>query len=378
MNYTTKIINLCKKTKQLNIVPYAQSFRYCNNNCKFCYLKDYMLKRPPTLEQVKIINDNVIKWLNSYLNEIPSDTEFSLNMIGGELFYLKDYYVEYKRLIDNVNNILKDRHLNIKLFSNLLYKDINPLLELYSYDNVSSIITSYDYKGRFTNDSLLLWLNNVNVLLDNDINVAIETVLTKEFINDFTNRKDKVYENLLKQHIKFGYNVIIPNREEQLDNIPSQEQLVSFFKYIYDNIKPTPDFDILHYKKMEEKEEKKVNIFSDCATIQFALPNETNPKFKSEDNLVVLYCDDILNISSFQNVSKFYKDNEIENDFICIKDEKRINYYYDNIYGCGTCKYKNGCSNLKLRDCFRIQSYLGWNNKCWKKKVLEYLNEQNI
>lgn len=332
-----------------------------------------MLKRPPTLEQVKIINDNVIDWLKTHLDEIPNDTKFSLNMIGGELFYLKDYYVEYKRLIDNVNDILKDRPLNIKLFSNLLYKDINPLLELYSYDNVSSIITSYDYKGRFTNDSLLIWLNNINVLLNNNVKLAIETVLTKEFINDFINNKDNVYKELLKQPIKFGYNIMIPNREDQIDNIPSQEQLVSFFKYIYDNIKPTPDFDILHYKDMEEKED---NVFSDCATIQFALPNETNPKFKEEDNLVVLYCDDILNISSFQNVPKFYKDNNVGNDFICYCNESKIKYYYDNVYGCGTCKYKGYCQNVGLRDCYRIKQYSNWKDKCWMKEVLKYVSIQ--
>jgi hypothetical protein len=376
MNYTTKILNLCKKTKQLSIVPFAQSFRWCNNKCTFCYLKDYILQEPPSIEQIRIINNNVTNWLNSNIDKIPNDVKFSLSMIGGELYCLNDdYYNEYVKLIDNVNFILKKRDLTIKLFSNLLFKNLNPIINLYKCENVNTIITSYDYKGRFTNDSLVLWLNNVTTLLNKGINLSVETVLTKEFINDFLDRKDPIYDNLLKNfNINFGYSIIIPNSKSQLNNIPSQEQLIRFFKFIYDNYKPTPCINILQYTSTDIGED---NIYSDCAAIQFALPGDTNSKFKIKDGIVELYCDDVLNIASFQNTSSFYKDNDLKNDFICMENNSKIKYYYDNIYGCGNCKFKGYCQQTKLRDCYRTKQYIDWQDKCWMKQVFKYIEDRN-
>ena len=58
------------------------------------------------------------------------------------------------------------------------------------------------------------------------------------------------------------------------------------------------------------------------------------------------------------------------------KMRSQVKYYYDNVYGCGTCKYKGYCQNVGLRDCYRIKQYSNWKDKCWMKEVLKYVSVQ--
>jgi MoaA/NifB/PqqE/SkfB family radical SAM enzyme len=88
--YTDRIFELAKISKQVIAVPFALSFRYCNNNCKFCYLQPNMRKIPLSLDECKQLVSNYLNWLRDNICRFEPDMSFLVELIGGELFIMND------------------------------------------------------------------------------------------------------------------------------------------------------------------------------------------------------------------------------------------------------------------------------------------------
>lgn len=365
MNYSEKIIELSKRTKQLTIVPFGQSFLWCNNNCSFCYLKDYLQKKPLSIERVRKITSRIDEWIIQYKDMLDADTKIKVNLIGGELFSLgKEYYDEYRYLLDVVSKHFKQ--IDVSLFSNLIYNNIDMLISL-SKDYNTSIVTSFDVNGRFKSENdAKLWWSNLNILKDSNIELDVELTLSKEMINRYVYQKD-YYTMMLDRILNDSYwtvnaDILIPNSDDNYSNIPTQNDLILFYKTIYDRHRDA-NIDLLKYEDIDDNEE--YDIFSDCARLQF-----------NENGIIELYCDDVHRMITKQHVNQnILKDEDIKSDFICVVKEKKIKYYFDNVYGCSSCNVRGYCKKKKLRECYRTRNYAIWEDKCWIKPILKYVKK---
>lgn len=366
MNYSEKVIELSKQTKQLTIVPFGQSFLWCNNNCDFCYLKDYLREKPLSIDVVKEIIIQINNWLYKYRDALDPNTKIKVNLIGGELFCLgKEYYDEYRCLLDTITKHFNN--INVSLFSNLLYNNIDMLFSL-SKDYDTAVITSFDLEGRFkTQDKAELWWNNLNRLKDNEVKLEVELTLSKKMIHKYINSED-YYTIMLDKILDDDYwninaDILIPNSDYNYDNIPTQDELILFYKTVYDRHNLVNN-DLLKYQDIMD-DGAEYNIFSDCARIQF-----------DENGIIELYCDDIHRMISKQHTSmNILKEEDIKTDFICMTKAKKVKYYFDNVYGCSSCNVRGYCKKKKLRECYRTRNYAIWEDKCWIKPILEYVKK---
>lgn len=386
LNYTNQIIELAKKTKNLNISPFAFAFRWCNNDCNFCYLKDYMLQKPLTLESIKDINNSVIIWLNDHISEIPKDVNIQITLIGGELFCCDDkYYNEYNYLIEKLKSIIETNGnlITYTFFSNLLYdKDkLDNLIKLSKKYN-SNIVTSFDTLDRFKNENALNnWYTNISIIKENNINLTIGMILSKKSIYKLINIDDiytKTYYKLLNEKWNIDYDIFIPNSDINYENIPTQQDLINFYKHIIDKYWGNlPNNPIFNYQEVDDIID--YPIYINCAKLMFLPSTEINPKInlmRGEYNIAELYCNDMCRFNTLQNTKKkILKDNH-KKEFICIADKKQVEYYYDNILKCNICKMRGYCNKEKLRDCYIDKRYFIWNDTCWVKQVLLYLKKK--
>lgn len=387
MSYSNDIIEKAKMTKQLIISPFAQSFRWCNNDCDFCYLKNYMSNIPPTIESIKNISNNVILWLNDNIDKIPEDVSFKLIFIGGEMFCLdNNYYKEYKFLIDEVTKVAcsHNHKINYLFFSNLLYNTdkLNNLVTL-AKEYGATINTSFDVVGRFkSKDILNMWYNNINILKENSIETIIGMIISHDSIQKILNDNNdyfvKMFYKLIEERWNIGYDLFISNNGDEY-NIPSPDEIIDFYKHIIDKFSNIlSDNPIFNYEEVTDSSNYYRDM--DCTKISFLSDSEDNPellKIKGEYNIAELYCNDICIFNMKQNILKI-NDNKC---FICNKYRKQMDYYYNNILKCITCKYNNYCKKYDLRDCCIVKSYKTPTDKCWVKEVLKYIknkHEQNI
>lgn len=382
LSYTNQIIELAKKTKNLNISPFAFAFRWCNNDCPFCYLRDYMLKKPLSLDTIKDIDNSVITWLTDNIDKIPNDISFELTFIGGEMFCLDEsYYDEYRHLIDEVTNIVKGHNIKYTFFSNLLYSNINNLIKL-AKDYNGIITTSFDTIGRYKSEEVLnQWYSNIKQIRDNNIELTIGMILSKESIYNIMHNNNiytQTYYKLLDEGWNLDYDVFIPNSESNYNNIPTQEELIEFHKYIIDRYwGHLPNNPIFNYEEANDILE--YPIYVDCAKVMFLPSNEINPKMnavRGEYNIAELYCNDMCRFNTLQNVKQSIVKNENSKEFICISNKKQVEYYYDNILKCSICKVRGYCNRENLRDCYVVKRYSIWDDKCWIKQVLQYIKKK--
>lgn len=399
-DYFDKLIDLCKLHKKLMISPYAYSFKWCNNTCDFCYLKEFMYKNPPSIENCEQISNNIVKWLNDYLPKMPKDILITLDFIGGELFCLPDEYYDkiYKPLILKVRDLTTKYgfNYNIHTFTNLIYGQdrVDKFIELHKFCDLNSIkhgfSSSFDLEGRFANETIAeQWYNNllqVSQPFDESVDMMAETILTKSVINNYLNDKKStlydIFRKLQNPDNKWDlyYRPLIPMNEKQMENVPSFEDTVNFYKKLIDNcgIYNLPKLDIFRYKELEAQNEP-VSMFTDCNRLAFANPSEENDEIDKEYGIIKFYCENMGKLRTFKNKGIEYLRKDIpKNKFLCTEEYKMVNYYFDNIYGCASCKFKEQCVKSELFNCYRECLYNFYDNKCWKKEVWKYMESKGL
>mgnify|MGYP002520884731 CR=1 FL=1 len=162
----------------------------CNNNCKFCFLKNGKSNKVIVTTSEK---NNIFKYIKNYITNtnlfIPGN---HLLLCGGEIFDTpmseskKNWIDLTKTVVSSLkSNIIGEFYLN----TNLLY-DINmeltQFLDCFAKNNILHRVhftTSYDLVGRFKDSSYRkLFLDNLIKIREQypSLNIFVNTILTKQ------------------------------------------------------------------------------------------------------------------------------------------------------------------------------------------------------
>ena len=362
MSYNIQLIERAKINGKLTFNPYGMSFRWCNNKCEFCYLKDYMSKEVMPISEFKIIANNLIEWIENNHNIIPKDLAIGMLLIGGELFCLPtSYYNVMKDLVYRVKFTLEKYDLSLHglcLCSNLMFNNdkLEEMFEFYDYCKSLNInvdfFSSYDIWGRFISEEQVeLWYNNLLKVIEKGP-VGIEILLSKQGINKYITNSDcfeiKYFKKLLELYdkIEFGGKLLIYK-----DNIPTLEEVVTFYKKIIDEYGITNLVKEFEIKSTDDLE------FSSSSSLSL-----------DKNGVIERYCDSILNINPNKSNNR--------NSFECMTKPKKFNYFYDNIIGCLSCKYREHCHYYNKNICLLCYNYTNkiiQPQNCYRKKIYKYV-----
>lgn len=364
--YTQHLVERSKYSKRVILNPFGMSFRWCNNNCKFCYLRDIMYKKPLSTEDMDIITDNMVEWLDLYCEDFPSDVRIGMILIGGEFYCLGDeYYDCIKRCVDKTSNILKKHNVkfyNVGICSNLLLNDdrVNKIIEFHDYcmERAMScdIFTSFDLWGRFqSEESCKQWFNNILKLKDY-MGIGIEMMLSKPGIQNYlyndTCYEARYFDELLELKEQIHINGEGITRRELT---PDTDEIVAFFKKILER------HGLINILEEFEIDPNRQQLRDDAPSMLVGF---------DKDGVIEKYCDALFKRTTH---------NESDDDnFYCIKDPKKHKYYLDNVLGCGHCKYREHCHMNNEYTCFICyRSYNGLikPNQCYMKEVYKLVEK---
>ena len=326
----------------------------CALGCDFCYQKNWnkqVIKK--TDFKLEVFIDKLVDFLNKY-----NTYDIKLDFLGGELFednlFTEVFPIIQKKLLD-----LKLNYTEVVINSNLIIKDIFPLLETINTSNgfITNIFVSYDFYGRFkTVEQIDLFLKNFKSLVDStkNIEININTVCTKPGINVFLNPQTElekytvdVFEEIYKYCLDkdtVGYvvdknNLYIPTSlENDFLEIwsPSYKEYISYVKFL---IKNYPHKNVI--RESFENKNKYVSFCNDNCWLY------VNNNFDRMCNL------DLYSIENFG----------IEiTDQLFLKDRCQTNFdgpYCDHYYYC--TKFDCKLFTASVFD------------RCWKKEIYECL-----
>ena len=128
--------------------------------------------------------------------------------------------------------------------------------------------------------------------------------------------------------------------------------------------------------------------YFDLPTIMaFGLPGKTDvgiPTEYDKHGVIVKYCSMAGGIISWteNDGPTPYQQKRVtipDHEFMCVKHKDTVDYYFDNIYGCGCCKYKEVCRKKhSCTPCYAIKQ-LTWNSdKCYVKELFKYVEQKKI
>lgn len=380
---TKDLIEMVNKTKVLGLLPYAFTLSWCNNDCDFCCLKPVRDNKLMSLEKFIAIGDCEINWLKNNINKLPKGTLLKHYFIGGEIGVLPEEYFNYfYQMFDSLCDIVsnKDVTLDITLFSNLILvkKQLNRLFCFFDYMSKKqksiNIATSFDLTGRFNNEiSLLLWKKNIETILNKKISLLIEVVVRKSSIYKYLNEKDSgivmLFDELLEmdsdRKLTIVFNEYQPYDSKSMDEVPTFEETCEFYNQMKNRHGTNLNVFVSH--NINEKIEK--NMFkSYCEAVEFI------PMFNNEESPC-----ELIPFTLWPNNDTIKKTDIIKNkltgEFTCLKHPEKVENFFNNVYGCGLCKYKPWCSERHLRGCYQDHQFIWKNNKCVHKKLFEITNE---
>ena len=395
-------IEFCQLTKRLVVVPYGVSSRWCNNNCKFCYLKAGWEKKLKDITFFNDIKDKVISTIGEIIKELPKDTIIELDYTGGELFCLSDsHYAIYKELMNEMDKICLSYGFKMQaVFStNLIYNDtyLDKLIDLYHYaqskDIKTETISSFDLDGRFnTKEDVYQWWHNIERLSKETNKPRAEMVLTKPSIEIYLNNEDtptmEVFNKILDNPdtVMFFFENYVPNNPENISLVPSNEIKIEFFKRLIDKYwgkLPMLDAFRSDYTIEVNRDEEKPK-YQDCSSAFYG-----NQDVKNWKHPIKLYDDEtpLYNITNcidralglwpdnkeFPNKGDVLKEGTyLGNGYMCLNHLDKVNNFYLNKFGCGNCRFKQYCYKNNLRGCYLEHNFKWSSDKCWKKEVFKY------
>lgn len=387
---TEKVLAAVQKTKRMILLPYAYSFRWCNNHCEFCYLKPARNDKLMSLDEFKDLGNTQITWLNKNVNKLPEGTVIECHIIGGEIGALPDEYFNcIYDLLKDINRIICDKKIHLKtiILTNLILtkEKMKNIMSLYNYAKSISksvlITTSFDMTGRFENEIVSkIWKNNVDMLIKNGYVVYVETLLRKSAIEKYLNNdNDKLvllFNDLLDMDLNNKLMVILneyqPYDSKSINEVPDFDKVCEFYK----KVKKLHGTNINLFKSYKLDEKYCSNFFCEYITIVSIL--EKDNVLKGKDGIQENSPCELLTHTFWPKDDKIKVEdiskNKISSDYICFEHPEKVNYFFNNIYGCGICKYYKQCIERNLRDCYQNQQFIWKNNKCIHKKLFEMVN----
>ena len=97
-----------------------------------------------------------------------------------------------------------------------------------------------------------------------------------------------------------------------------------------------------------------------------------------------LYCAEIGLVAPWgksENVIKrsdLYKIDIPENQWICVDYPNQVKHYFDQILGCGSCRFKDRCFKTKRQGCYITHQFKWKEDRCWLKPVFQYAKKKGL
>ena len=371
-NFVKNLVIRARKSHKIILDPFGMPFRWCNNNCSFCYLKNYMFKKPLPIDDMNKILNNMLEWLDMYIEEFDIDTEIRMILIGGELFCLGDeYYRFYKKVITLTDNVLKKHCRRLKTVgfcTNLLLNEDrrSALIDLHKHciseEIHSDIFTSYDLYGRFDcKEKIELWYNNVEYLRKNvpELGIGVEFLLIKQGLERYVDNIDcpenYYFDKIMTMDIDILGAAVTQRDNPQL--VPSQDTLYKFYEKI---------LNLYGINNMLEEFETDLDRMK---------PRDDAPAlliYFDQDGVKEKYCDGLINRTI---------DNEVgEKNFRCMQDPKWYKNFLYNKIGCASCKYIKQCHinhTYTCNLCYMENNGIIGDHNCYLKRVYKLVEKYN-
>lgn len=256
--------NIIQNKISLDIVPFTD----CNLNCQFCETVKTRSKFDPTRFDKyydyihKIVNENDCKSLYFHLQ-------------GGELFMdkLTDEQVNFiENFVTRIENLCDDHSIECELciISNLITRKIHRVVDFINRRKDKSIITSFDLDGRFTKQfQINLWYNNVDTLIQNGIEVSVNTIATKTAIQTIYDKKEPYYSHFMRIYDNYPCFVSEYNDFCHIEKYATtRPQYGEFVKYLFDN------YPKLCYNYVSSLQNKKAKSNHMCNRVNIEFTND--------------------------------------------------------------------------------------------------------
>lgn len=167
----------------------------CQNNCKYCFSKDY-INIPTTTSQFQL--DNIINHIKS-LNPLVVVISGGEPLLFPQIQYVIDTIMKFSHVILDTNGFCIDKEF-------ISYCKSNKVLLRISLDDYRTYINEKIRKSSISNSTELI-LNKIKILLDLCANFIIHTVLSDDNIDYII----EFGEYLLSKGVKFWeIQVVIP------------------------------------------------------------------------------------------------------------------------------------------------------------------------
>lgn len=243
---------------EVELVP----FTWCNMHCDFCETRYNRIK--PNIEYFHSAYEKIIEKVEQ--NNVKV---LVVEMWGGELFADKIFnrllFDSYQTLFTKLDQYTKQHDIKREfcIKTNLVHHNVDSVIELCQSISDLKVGTSFDFCGRFNDDSQIdLWYDNMIKLTEASFSPDITVVAHKRNIDYVTSEHDhrieifdKIYRSR-KYNIDFEYYRDVNNLGEYAI---SDQQIGEFIKYIvqhYPNISES-------YNLIKIKHHCSKNIFAE-------------------------------------------------------------------------------------------------------------------
>lgn len=269
-------------TKRLSIC--LRYWRYCNNNCSFCFERSEQFKgimdEIPSVDAI-LKNDAIAKSLMAK----DEYQRYTFKMLGGELFAITDktiinaladsiqfYCDTIVDAIEKYPNDISDQD-PIVVASNMLYDD--PIAMHTCFDRIAengqrykkiriSMMSSYDFYGRFKNASDIMKFYENYIAISNRykniVTPVASFILSRQNMQAIVSQKKTIELDVFNQIYNDGYPIDIQllYNDSNLSQFKySKEELVEFAKVMKDRypriLKTFFDFKRLYNKMISDR-----------------------------------------------------------------------------------------------------------------------------
>lgn len=210
-------------------------FEDCNLSCKFCNQDHDSIVG---LDNIRSKASEIIK--NIELLKKMRKTEFSIHLMGGEIFqdkFTESDFAAYMDLVEEVHNYCSALQYPIEFIfvSNLVHFNtarVKTLLELLTNKGINvSLGTSYDPAMRFNISDLSIFAKNLEIYKDwiRVVNVVLTAPNIRKFLNREIPHFDYIYEHF---DVYFDYYTLEGNWEIMS---PKDHELRDMFVWLAEN-----------------------------------------------------------------------------------------------------------------------------------------------
>jgi radical SAM protein with 4Fe4S-binding SPASM domain len=209
-------------------------FEYCNLRCGFCWQN----------HENETGLDTVLEKLEPIEKFFQKETKKKVvfNVMGGEIFspdiFDENLLHTYKLFVEGIKSLSVKYQISVRInwVSNMVTDKVHLIdsLMLHSEKSgiFSSLVTSYDAKGRFNINEFLQFKKTVDYFGDRIKNFSM--LLTKQNIQHILKNKDPYFKYLYSEGKEIYFDYYMPDQHAKIQ-APSDTELLEVFKFTIDN-----------------------------------------------------------------------------------------------------------------------------------------------